>query len=808
MRLSSLRADLRYAARTLVKSPGFSLATILVLALGIGANTAIFSVVNAVLLRPLAFADPARLVRVWHVPPPKAFPGQKTFTVSPANYLDWQREARSFESMAIYGYRNLNLTGGREAEFVAAAGVSRDFFSLLGRQPELGRTFTPQENATGAGRVVILSHALWTKRFGADPGIVGRDVRINDESCRVVGVMRPDFRFPDWAKMWVPLAWDAKEQAVRNNHNYLVLARLRPGAKIEEARSEMRTISARLERAYPEDDQGWGAAVLPLQDDLVDDVRPLLWVLLGAVGCVLLIACGNVANLMLSKTLSRRKEIAVRTALGANRVRLFQQLLCESLLLSLTGGAIGLVLSGFGVDRIVAFLAGQLPGFADVSVDARVLAFALVLSVATGVLAGVVPAWRQTRADVVETLKQGLGRGGADAGDHSTRGFLVVAEVALSLVLLVGAGLLLKSLWFLSRVDPGFDSRNVVTLTTFLGRPGYKDPQRQRAYATEALGRLRAIPGVDAAGAVNDLPLTGGGNWPIAIAGQPTVPVAQQPAVSGSIVAGDYFRSLRIPLRRGRLLTPADDSRAPSVVLVSESMARRFWPGQDAIGKRLSCVFVPGKDLQIVGIVGDVKQSGLDRREGVSQMYLPFEQLPEPALQFTVRAIRSSAGISRAAEAALRAVDPDQPLVEVKTMDAVFADSLARQRFTVALLTAFAVLALALATIGVYSVLAYAVRRRGREIGVRMALGAQTRDVLRLIVLQGMRPTLLGMAIGLVAALVLRRVLTSLLYGVGASDPATLAAVGLLLAAVSLAACLVPAYRAARIDPMEALRNE
>jgi predicted permease len=594
--------------------------------------------------------------------------------------------------------------------------------------------------------------------------------------------MRPDFQIPDRARAWVPLAWNAAERAVRTNHNRLVVARLKPGVALKTAQAEMDTISRRLEQQYPEDDRGWGAVVLPLHQDLVGDVRPLLLILLGAVGFVLLIACANVANLVLARTLGRRKDIAVRCALGANRVRLYQQLLSETLILSLSGGAVGFLMAGFGLDGIVAFLGDQLPRVGKVALDGWVLLFTLVISVSTGLLAGIAPAWRLMKESPAGPLKEGIGRTVSAAGDGRTRGALVVSEVALSLVLLVGAGLSIRSLWLLSRVDPGFDPRNVLTLTAMLPRPKYAEPSRQIAFVHQVLERLRALPGVESAGAVDDLPTTGTSAWPIAVEGRPPLPVAQQPAVATCIVAGDYFRSLRVSLKRGRLLTPADDARAPGAVVVSESMARRFWPGEDALGKRLTSAFFPAGPLQVAGIVGDIKQDGLDHLQPVEQMYVAFEQAPTIHIQFTIRSVAGAPALVSAAAAAMRQVDPDQPLLEVKTMDRLLADSLSSRRFTMALLAAFAVLALALAGIGIYSVLAYSVRGRGHEIGVRMALGARTGDVLRLVVSQGMRPAVLGMAIGLAAALALRRILSSLLFGVGASDPVTLAAVAALLA--------------------------
>ena len=803
--MGTIFQDLRHGLRLFAKSPGFALAAILVLALGIGANTAIFSIVQAVLLQPLPFRQPDRLVRVWHVPPAHAFPGMKKFAVSAANYIDWETQNHVFDQMAILGYFGLNLTGSGEPEAVPAARVSADFFSLLGNRPLLGRTFMPRENSPGSSHVVVLGYGYWKSRFGGDRGIVGRDVRFNDEPWRVIGVMGPEVTMPDFSKVWVPMAWNAEDRAVRNNHNYIVVARLKPGVSIRQAQAEMNVISDRLARQYPGDDAGWGAVVVPLRDDIVGDVRPLLLMLLGAVAFVLLIACANVANLMLARTVARRKEIAVRSALGASRGRLLRQLIAESLLLSLAGGGLGLFLATFGMKGMVALLADEIPHSTIVAVNLPVLVFALAISIATGVLAGLAPAWRATRANLADSLKQGLGRTASDSAGARTRSLLVVSEVALSLVLLIGAGLLIRTLWALRHLDPGFDPRGVTRVSVSLPRRKYADDDRRRAFYERALDRMRALPGVEAAGGSSDLPLAGGQNWPIQVEGRPLVPVSQQPNVFTSQVAGDYFRVLRIPLRKGRTFTNADTADSTGVAVISESMARQFWPGEDALGKRFTTAFASEKPREVVGIVGDVKFRGLDYREPVSAMYLPASQVPPSGMDF---AIRSRVPVATAAVGAVHAADPDQPVLEVGSMEQVLSASLTRQRFGMLLLGSFAALALVLAAVGIYSVLSYAVRHRGREIGIRMALGAQIGDVLRLIVVQGMRPTVLGIGVGLVSALALGRALSGLIYGVSAADPWTLGGVVVLLAAVALLACLIPALRATRVDPIRALREE
>jgi predicted permease len=803
--MSHLLQDLRHGLRGLLKSPGFTTAAVLVLALGVGANTAIFSVVDAVLLRPLPYPDADRLVAVYHTPPKDAFPGITKFSVSAGNYFDWESQNRVFDAMSIVHFGALNLTGQGDPEALTAARVSRDFFGVLKVRPLLGRVFTQEETGEGR-RLVILSNAAWKARFGGDPTIVGRDVRLDGEPYRVVGILREGSDLIDGVQVWVPMQWNPKDRAVRDNHNGYVIARLKPGADLGKAQADMDVISQRLEHDYPEADKRWGAVVVPLREDLVGDVRPMLLALLGAVALVLLIGCANVANLVLARTLGRRKEIAVRTALGASRARLVEQLVAETVLLSLLGGALGLLLARLGVTGIVAFLADRLPRAGEVSMSAPVFLFALAVSVAAGVLAGIVPAWRATKTDIATSLKEGLGRTDADATGQRTRGLLIAAEVALSLALVAGAGLLIRSLWMLQRVDPGFDPANVVTMSVMLPDTKYAEKEKQTQFFREAEDKIRALPGVASVGLVDSLPMTGGGNWPVQVEGQPILSVAQQPNVTANVVLGDYFQTMRIPLRAGRLFTEADRADGPGVAVISESMAKKFWPGENALGKRFVTAFFPEKPREVVGIVGDVKKRGLALIESVPSMYFPIAQIPVPRMAFAVRT--RNASLAPAAVAAIHQVDPAQPVARVGTMTEIVADSLSRQRSTMLLLCGFAALAVVLAVIGIYSVLSYVVRRRGREIGIRVALGAQARDVVRLVVGQGMRPVAAGIAVGLDVAFAFGRLLSTLVFGISEKDPLTLSAVAALLALVALAACLVPARQALRVGALRALRDD
>jgi putative ABC transport system permease protein len=813
----NLLSDLKHGLRVLVKNPGFTAAAIIVLALGIGANAAIFSVVNAVLLRPLPFHDPARLVQLWHVPPPKSFPGMTTFALSAANFIDWQRQNNVFDKMAIYTGSSLNLTGREQPEALQGAAVSAEFFSTLQVQPWLGRAFTPDEDQQGKNHVVILTYGLWKSRFAANPNIAGQSVNLDGQPYIVAGVMGAKFRFPGWAQYWTPMGWTDKQRAVRGEHHYLAIARLKTNIAIPQAQAEMTAISTRLAEQYPEDDKGWGAVVVPLREEVVSDVRPALLVLLGAVAFVLLIACANVANLVLAKTFGRRKEIAIRVALGAAGSRVVQQILAETLLLSIAGGALGLLLAKLGMALTLEFLSDNLPKSTEVSLDTSVLAFTVFISIVTGVIAGLLPAIRMTKTNVNDALKQGLGKTDSDSGGRRTRSLLVVSEVALSLILLVGAGLMIRSLWLLSTLDAGFDPHNLLTMTLVVPQNKYSRPIDEIAFFDRVLSKVRALPGVVSAGLIDDLPLNGeGSHQPIAIEGRPVQAMSDQPEVDTRTITSGYLSTMHIPLRRGRDLSAADAPDRPGVVLISASMAKRFWPNEDPVGRRLTMTFFPDKVREIVGIVGDVKLEGMDAAASSATVYLPTSQLSTPSLgewrsfpmQLVVRTQSQPTRLVSAVTAAIHSIDSDQPVTDIMTMDNLVDNSLSQRRFSMLLLAAFAVLALLLAAVGIYSVLAFAVRRRVREIGIRVALGAEVKDILRLVITEGMKPALIGLLLGVAGALALGRVLASFIYGIAAYDPLTFAAVATLLAVVALLASIIPAYRAARIEPTRALREE
>jgi len=816
--MRNLFSDMRFSLRTLRRNQAFSAGAIVVLALGIGANTAIFSVVNAVLVRPLPFDDPSRIMQVWHVPPAKSFPGMTKFSVSPANYLDWRSQSSSFEQMAAYGFRSFTVGGKERPEAIQAAAVASDFFALLRVAPVLGRTFTPDEDRPGEGHVVVLGYNFWRDYFASDRNIVGRGILLDGETYSVVGVMPETFRFPSWGKIWIPLAWTDETRAVRGNHNYLVISRLKKGVDIRQAQAELSAICTRLEQLYPEDDKGWGAVIQPLREELVGDVRPALLVLLGAVAFVLLIACANVANLVLAKTLARRKEIAIRTALGASGIVVLRQILVETVLLSLAGGALGLFLARFGISLIVRVLGHRIPGFMQITLDVPVLTFTLLLSVVAGVLAGLIPAVRFTRADVNEALKQGQSRGSSDVRGGGTRRLLVISEVALSLVLLIGAGLMIRSLWELRKVQPGFDPHNVLTMAVPLPRNRYSSPAGQINFFQDVLAHIRALPSIDSAGVIDSLPLSSGGgsHQPFSIEGHPVQQMSDQPEVDVRLISPGYLQAMHIPVLRGRNLTDADATGRPGAALISDSLARRFWPKEDPIGRHITLTFFPGVVREIVGIVGDVKLDSLDETRPVDTIYVPLAQLTVPTQQtwhsfgmtFAVRTNSDPMNSVAAVTKAIREVGPDLPVVDVMSMNDVIAQSVSPQRFNMLLLASFAGLALILAAVGIYSVLSYTVRRRIREIGIRMALGASNHDVIRMVLADGLKPILAGVALGLAAALALGRVVSSLIFGVRATDPLTFAAVALLLLLVGILATIIPAYRATGIEPVRILREE
>lgn len=814
--MQNLLQDLRYGLRTLRKNPGFAVAAILVLALGIGANTAIFSVVNAVLLRPLPFPHPQELVQIWHTPPQASFPGMKEFAVSAANYLDWAAENHVFKQTAIYSGAYYNLTGKGEPQFISARAVSAEFFPVLEAQPLLGRVFSPDEDQPGHNREVILSETFWRTQFGADPNIVGQDITLDGAAYRVIGVMRAKFQFPSGnnVKLWTPLAMTDRERAVRGEHHFAVIGRLAPGVSVQQAQAEMDAISHRLEQQYPADDKGWGAEVKLLREELVGDVRTPLLVLLGAVALVLLIACANAANLVLARTISRQKEIAVRSALGASRTRVLRQIICETVVLSIVAGALGLLISYFGTELIVSFLASKLPRSTNISVDGWVLAFTLAASLAAGILAGLAPAWRLSNVNVNEALKRG-NRTSSDATGRQTRSALVVSEVALSLMLLIGAGLLIRSLWMLHKVDPGFDPHNVLAVHPSISAKDFPEPAQEVAFYRELLERLRGLPAIEAAAAIDNLPLEGGSNQPIQIEGRPVQAMADQPEVSVRVITPQYLKTMHIPLLRGRDFGDQDNADSPGAILISQTLAQRFWPNQDPIGKHVTMYFLPEKVREVVGIVGDIKDRGLDSPKPDAMLYFPEGQLRGSAmaawrsypLWVVVRSSNPDAALPGVINA-IHQINSAMPIMETTTMDDSVSDSLSQQRFNMLLLVAFAGIALFLAAVGIYSVLAYGVRRRTREIGIRMALGAQPSDVIGMVLSEAMKPSAIGVVIGIAGALALGRFISSLIYGVKATDFTTFTSVSLLLIVVSLVASLVPAYRATRVQPISTLREE
>src|SRR6266404_3905412 len=820
--MMQLWQDMRYSFRTLAKNPGFTAIAVITLALGIGANTAIFSVVNTVLLRPLPFTEPERLVDIWHTPPQASFPGIPIFSVSPANFLDWRTRSQAFEGMSAYGFGRYTLTGTGHPEAVRMVAATSGFFSILRAKPLLGRTFLEEEDAPGRDHEVILSYNLWRGRYGADQDVVGKTIKLNEEAFTVIGVMGPNFAFPISAdadnspQMWKPLSWTDQERGIRDNHNYGVIARLKSGVTLQQGRGELDNISNQLALQYPGDNKGWGATAIPLREDLVGDVRPALLILLGAVALVLLTACANVANLLLAKSLSRRKEIAIRAAMGASRYRLLQQALSEAVLLALAGGALGLIFAHYGVVLIVRFLAQRLPRSTEIGLDGWVLTFAFGVSLLSGIAVGLLSTLRLAKADVSESLKQGLGRTSAESGGARVRNILVVCEVALSLMLLVGAGLLIRSLSTLRHVNPGFDPDRLLTLEVSIPSTKFSEPAQQVGFFGRVLDRVRALPGVQSAGLIDDLPLNGGSHQPVSVEGQPLVSMADQPEVDVRLISPGYLSAMHIALLSGRDIDHSDIQGRPGAVLISLSMAKMFWPNANPVGKHLTLYFTRDMPRVIVGVVADVKLDALNETRPVPTLYTPLAQLSSPTgeswhsfgMSLAVRTNGDPLNVASMITNAIRDVDAEVPLLNVRTMDESVSASLSPQRFTMLLLAAFAGTALLLAAAGIYGVMAYMVTRRTREIGVRMALGAAARDVLKVVIGQAMWTTAIGVVIGVAGSLALTRTMQSMLFGVRVMDPLTVIGVVLLLLAVSLLACWIPARRATKVDPLVALRYE
>ncbi len=805
--------DLRYGVRMLLKRPGFTLVAVLTLALGIGANTAIFSVVNAILLRPLSYKEPDRLVLINHNYPKLDLKA----SVSAPGYAHYRDHAQSFESVAAVTNWNVNLTGDGEPERLQGMAVTSNFFSTLGAETARGRVFVPEEDQPGGNHVVILSDGLWRRRFGGDPALVGRSITLNGESSTIVGIMPPGFQFGSEfgqpAELWSPIAFTPQQLSPNNLTNeYLgVIARLKPNVTFQQAQTEMDTIAANLRQQYMPglDSNSWGLSLQFLHELVVGDIRPTLLVLLAAVCFVLLIASANVANLLLARAASRQKEMAIRVALGANRRRVVRQLLTESILLALVGGALGLLLAMWGVDLLVALNQTNIPRAAEIGLDGRVLAFTFGISLVTGLIFGLAPALHFSQSDFHGTLKEG-GRSGAADARRRVRGVLVVAEMALALVLLIGAGLMIKSFMRLQQVDPGFRPQHLLSMQVTL--PGYKyqEPAQLAAFDQQALEQIKALPGVQSVGATSILPMSGNNSsGSFRIEGR-DVPQGEQPPHGDrwSASAG-YFQTMTIPLVKGRYFGERDTADAPGVAIIDETMARKYWPNEDPLGKRIT--FEGGREnpryREIIGIVGHVKHNGLEGESRV-QYYIPLAQRPTNNVYLVIRTANDPASLAGAVRGILRTLDKDLPVYKVTTMERLVADSMARQRFSMFLLGSFAVVALVLAAIGLYGVMAYMVTQRTHEIGVRMALGAQRRDVLKMVIGQGMLLSIIGVALGLVAAFALTRLMSSLLFGVSATDPLIFAAISLTLTSVALLACYIPARRATKVDPMIALRYE
>jgi predicted permease len=810
--LEEVWQDLRYGARMLLKNPGATLITVITLSLGIGANTAIFSIINGILLRPLPYKDPERLVMVWATRPPN-----QEFPFSSTNFIDLRNQNQAFEQVAAFGSQPLNLTGRGDPEFPGSVFASANLFSLLGVGALHGRLFLPEEEQPGNHRVVIISYGLWQRRFGSDPKIVGQTISLNDEPYTVVGIMPQGFQFPrkgdltyhlhayipSVVDIYVPTAFAPEQWNNRKAVSVVVIARLKPEFSLEQAQAEMNGFALRLQQQSPDTRRDHGIRLGSYHQQVVSRVKLALLVLLGAVGFVLLIACTNVANLMLVRATARRKEMAIRSALGAGRGRVVRQLLTESILLAVLSGSLAVLVAFWGIDLLQLVIPDNLPRADEIGIDGRVFGFTLLISLLTGILFGLVPALQASRLSLSNVLKEG---GRSSVSHHHLRNLLVVSEVALALVLLIGAGLMLRSFMKLTSVDPGLDTKNILTANIRLPRSRYPAPQ-QAAFYRQLLERLRVTPGVEAASAAFPLPLSGAEEGiGFDIEGGPPHASGQRNIARPRCVGTDYFKTLNIQLQRGRVFRESDSIDAPPVVIINEVLARQYWPNQDPIGKRMVVDIGPGW-REVIGVVKSVRHMGLDD-ELHPELYFPVAQFPWPNLTLVVRTNGEPLNFVGAVRNQIQAIDKDQPISNIHTMDDLLARTVSQPRFNLILLAIFAGIALLLAAIGIYGVVSYLVAERTHEIGIRMALGAQTRDVLKLVVKQGLTLVIIGIAIGLIAAFGLTRLMKSLLFGVSTTDPLTFAIIVLSLIIVALLACWTPARRAAKVDPLLSLRHE
>jgi putative ABC transport system permease protein len=817
--MENLLHDVRYGIRMLLKQPGFTAVAVITLALGIGANTAIFSVVNGLLLRPLPYANSDRLAIIWtHSPGANVAQDWP----SPGQYVAIKSQTSVFEDIAITQGGNSNLTGLGAPEQVGAVATSSVLFPLLGVKPAIGRAFLSEEDGPGKPKAAILCYGFWQRRFGGDPGAIGQSLTIDGDSYAVVGIMPADFVLSyevmptvgtmSQADVLVTLPFDAEGLSQQGDENYNILARLKPGVTIAQAQAELDGVVSSLERQFPQHypaSRRFSFSVTPLLEQVVGDVRPALLILLGAVACVLLIACANVANLLLARAAAREKEIAIRTAIGAGRGRLVRQLLTESVLLATVGGATGLLLAGWTLDGLRWLSPSSIPRLQSITIDGWVLAFTFTVALLTGILFGLAPALRASRVNLNETLKEG-GRSLVASGNHRLRSALVVTEVALSLVLLIGAGLLIRSFMRVQQVEPGFSPHNILSMRLSVGGTAYEKMPKRLVFYEQLWDRIRQLPGVESAGGVSVLPLSGSLSWgSISIEGY--VPEAGQSMIQADrrFATVGYFETMKIPLIAGRFFSEQDTPDSLKVAIVDENLARSYWPGDDPLGKRLKAGSPDSKNpwLTVVGVVATVKQYALDSDSRVT-FYTPHKQSPAGTLYAIVRTSIDPRGTAASVAGVAREMDPNVPIYDVKIMAERLSESLARRRFAMLALGVFALVAMVLAAVGIYGVMSYSVTQRTREIGIRMALGAQTKGVVTLIVGQGMLMASVGVAIGLAGALAATRVMASLLFGVTATDPVTFVGIGLLLAAVAFFACYFPARRATKVDPMVALRHE
>jgi predicted permease len=812
--METLFKDLSYGLRSLLKHPGFTVIAVITLALGIGANTAMFSVINAVLLRPLPYHEPNRLVTIWEESPGR---GMYQMPVSFANLHDWVDQNHSFEKISAYTFTNLNLTGVGEPARLSAVRSSANLFPLVGGAPLLGRTFLPEEDKEGGNRVVILGHALWQSRFGSDSGIVGRSLTLNDQSYTVVGVMSSNFQFPvgfgymgkvlnEPIDLYVPLAASGRETE-RGNYSFFAMGRLKPGITIEQARADMTTIESRLEQQYPDGNTGIGINLVATQEQTVKEIRPALLVLLGAVAFLLLIACANIANLLLARGASRQKEFAIRAALGASRSRVLRLLLTESVMLALAGGCLGLLLALWGTEALMALTPDNIPRLNEVGVDARVFGFTLAVSLLTGIVFGLIPALHAAKPDLNEALKEGSRGSMASAAGKRTRSILVAVEIALSLVMLIGAGLMIKSFLRLQQMNLGFNPDHVLAVSLSLSSSRYPEDRQQAAFFQEALERLQSLPGIQSAGATTGLPLTlemSGSDF--RIEGHPEPEAGKEMIINTRSVSPGYFGTLGISLIKGRDFSNRDKRDAPAAAIINNDLARIYFPGEDPIGKRIT--FDDGGSwISIVGIIGDVKQLGLDS-SAKPEVYFPYLQVAAPSMSLVVRTTSNPLSLAAGVKSQIQLIDKDLPIDEAKTMQQLLAESISGRRFNMLLLSVFAVVALVLAIVGIYGVMSYTVTQRTHEIGIRLAVGAQPRDVFRMVIGQGMVLAMIGVAFGLVGAFALTRLMTTMLFGVEPTDPATFVGIAVLLTSVTLVACYIPGRRATKVDPLVALRYE